>query len=164
MGIINNHLTVKPGTVIASPASSMPGYLLCNGAALNRKTYARLFAAIGTAYNTGNGPNTFNLPDFRGIFLRGYSPDSTAIIGKRQADGLPNITGQLSFGKQVGGIISSAGAFTHQNTSQDWAGTSTGTANVINFIDFDASKGNGVYGRSAQVLPRHHVINYFIKY
>lgn len=162
--VINNPNAAEAGDICSSPVSSKKGWLLCNGAAVSRTTYARLFAAIGTTYNTGNGPNTFNLPDFRGVFLRGYSPDSTAVIGKRQADGLPNITGQLGFGKQVGGITSSTGVFTHQNISQDWAGTSTGTANVINSINFDASKGNSVYGRSAQVLPRHHVINYFIKY
>ena len=87
MAIINNHMAVKPGTVIASPASSVPGYLFCNGATLNRKTYARLFAVIGTLYNKDNGPNTFNLPDFRGDFIRGYLAGSSAEIGTRQGQG-----------------------------------------------------------------------------
>ena len=47
-------------------------YLECNGAAVSRSTYAVLFAVIGTAYGTGNGSSTFNLPDLRGEFVRGF--------------------------------------------------------------------------------------------
>lgn len=42
------------------------GYLLCNGAAVSRTTYAALFAVIGATYGGGDGLNTFNLPDLRG--------------------------------------------------------------------------------------------------
>lgn len=48
------------------------GYLECNGQAVNRVTYSRLFNAIGTTYGPGDGSTTFNLPDYRGQFLRGY--------------------------------------------------------------------------------------------
>ena len=41
------------------------GYLLCDGAAVSRTTYAALFAVVGTAYGEGDGSNTFNLPDLR---------------------------------------------------------------------------------------------------
>lgn len=46
------------------------GWLLCNGQALNRTTYAALFAAIGTAYGTGDGVTTFNLPNMEASFPR----------------------------------------------------------------------------------------------
>lgn len=42
------------------------GWLLCNGDAVSRSTYADLFAVIGTTYGSGNGSTTFNVPDFRG--------------------------------------------------------------------------------------------------
>ena len=42
------------------------GWLECDGRAVNRKTYARLFGIIGTFYGAGDGSTTFNLPDFRG--------------------------------------------------------------------------------------------------
>lgn len=42
------------------------GWLLCQGQAISRTTYAALFFAIGTAYGTGDGSTTFNLPDARG--------------------------------------------------------------------------------------------------
>lgn len=47
------------------------GWLLCDGSAVSRTTYATLFAAIGTTYGTGDGSTTFNLPDFRGVFPKG---------------------------------------------------------------------------------------------
>lgn len=43
-----------------------PGWLYCNGAAISRATYKRLFDRIGTLYGVGDGSTTFNLPDFRG--------------------------------------------------------------------------------------------------
>jgi len=51
-------------------------YLLCDGSAISRTTYANLFAVIGTNFGTGDGSTTFNLPDFRGKFPRG-APAST---------------------------------------------------------------------------------------
>jgi microcystin-dependent protein len=41
------------------------GYLLCDGAAYSRTTYAALFAAIGTKWGAGDGLTTFNVPDIR---------------------------------------------------------------------------------------------------
>lgn len=52
--------------------SSIEGYLPCNGSAVSRSTYSALFSAIGTTYGAGNGSTTFNVPDFRGYFLRGF--------------------------------------------------------------------------------------------
>jgi microcystin-dependent protein len=68
---------VPAGTVIAyagpiSAASPPPtGWLLCDGTAVSRTTYAALFAAVGTSAGEGDGSTTFNLPDFQGRFLRG---------------------------------------------------------------------------------------------
>lgn len=47
-------------------ASAPTGWLLCHGQAVSRTTYADLFTAIGTAYGSGDGSTTFNLPDLRG--------------------------------------------------------------------------------------------------
>jgi microcystin-dependent protein len=46
-------------------ATSPEGWLLCDGSAINRTTYANLFALIGTTYGSGNGTTTFNVPDMR---------------------------------------------------------------------------------------------------
>ena len=66
------------GEIKIWPAGTIPsGYLECDGSAVSRTTYATLFAVIGTMYGAGDGTTTFNLPDYRGEFLRGWANGST---------------------------------------------------------------------------------------
>lgn len=61
------------GGVMAFATTSPPqGWLECNGQAISRNKYATLFTRIGTIYGSGNGATTFNIPDLRGVFLRGW--------------------------------------------------------------------------------------------
>jgi microcystin-dependent protein len=73
---------LPPGTIIAwggpggtsadGGAGGAPaGWLLCDGSAVSRTTYATLFGAIGINFGGGDGIATFNLPDLRGRFVRG---------------------------------------------------------------------------------------------
>lgn len=56
-----------PGMLAPYAGSSAPsGWLLCDGSAVSRTTYADLFSAISTTYGSGNGTTTFNVPDLRG--------------------------------------------------------------------------------------------------
>jgi microcystin-dependent protein len=64
---------VAPFAGPATAGSEPAGWLLCDGRAVSRTTYARLFGAIGTAWGQGDGSSTFNLPDLRGLFLRGVN-------------------------------------------------------------------------------------------
>jgi phage-related tail fiber protein len=68
------------------------GALVCNGAALSRVNYAELFAVIGTAYGTGDGSMTFNIPDLRGEFIRGWDNgrgvDAGRALGSNQSGSL----------------------------------------------------------------------------
>ena len=87
-------------------------FLECDGQAISRTTYATLFGKIGTDYGTGDGSTTFNLPDLRGEFVRGWDNgrgiDSGRAIGSAQSDALKAHThdaGTLA--------TSSAGAHTH---------------------------------------------------
>lgn len=69
------------GAVLSYGGASAPsGWLLCDGSAVSRTTYADLFTALGTAFGVGDGSTTFNLPD-----LRGRAP-----IGTGQGSGLTN--------------------------------------------------------------------------
>ena len=64
---------IPSGSILtfAGPVANIPnGYLLCDGSSLNGADYPELFAAIGTAWGSASG-TTFNLPDTRGLFLRG---------------------------------------------------------------------------------------------
>ncbi|MBC7411416.1 MAG: tail fiber protein [Bacteroidia bacterium] len=76
------------------------GYLECNGQAVNRTTYAELFAAIGTVYGVGDGSTTFNVPDLRGEFVRGVDNargvDAGRAIGTAQTDDFKSHNHQLS--------------------------------------------------------------------
>lgn len=59
--------TTPVGLIAPYAGSSAPdGWLLCDGSAVNRTTYASLFSAIGEVYGSGNASTTFNLPDMRG--------------------------------------------------------------------------------------------------
>lgn len=79
------------GQVATFAMSSPPaGWLKANGAAVSRTTYATLFSAIGTTFGVGDGSTTFNLPDLRGEFVRGWDDgrgiDTGRVFGSAQAD------------------------------------------------------------------------------
>ena len=58
---------VPIGAIIPFGGSSPPsGWLLCDGSAVSRSTYSRLFGVISTTFGVGNGSTTFNVPDLRG--------------------------------------------------------------------------------------------------
>lgn len=66
------------GTIVAYGGTSAPsGWLLCDGAAVSRNTYARLFSVLGTTYGAGDGSTTFNLPDLRQRFPLGKAASGT---------------------------------------------------------------------------------------
>jgi microcystin-dependent protein len=63
---------VPPGTMLPYAGRTAPlGWLLCDGSAVSRTTYAGLFAILSTDFGSGNGTTTFNLPDTRGRILAG---------------------------------------------------------------------------------------------
>ena len=79
------------GSVIILPTSNVPnGYLECDGSELSRTAYSNLFNTIGELYGSGDGSTTFNIPDLRGEFIRGFDNnrgiDSGRAIGSSQAD------------------------------------------------------------------------------
>jgi len=68
---------IKPWTKAAAPA----GYLLCNGAAVSRSTYAELFAVIASTYGGGDGSTTFNVPQLQGKMPQGYDGNTYNLAG-----------------------------------------------------------------------------------
>ena len=87
---------VPTGAVIPFANSTAPtGWLECDGSAVSRTTYAALYAAIGTTYGSGNGSTTFNIPDLRGEFVRGWDHgrgvDASRTLGSAQdGTGVPD--------------------------------------------------------------------------
>lgn len=95
------------GMIVPFGGESVPtGWFECNGAAVSRTTYAALYTQLSTLWGVGNGTTTFNIPDLRGYFLRGWDhgatndPDSASRtggdhVGSVQADALKSHTHTL---------------------------------------------------------------------
>jgi microcystin-dependent protein len=63
---------IPPGTIVMTGRNTAPvGWLICDGAAVDRTLFAALYAAIGNTFGPGNGTTTFNLPDMRGRVAAG---------------------------------------------------------------------------------------------
>jgi len=82
---------IPKGIILAFATASIPnGFLECNGAAISRVAYADLFSILGTMYGSGDGSTTFNLPDLRGEFIRGFDNgrgvDNGRALGSWQGD------------------------------------------------------------------------------
>ena len=88
-------VNVLVGTIVYFARTSAPvGWLECNGASLNINDYNYLYSVIGTRYGSVDS-NSFNLPDFRGEFIRCWSSytgeDNTrSIDGNVQMDTYEN--------------------------------------------------------------------------
>lgn len=126
--------TLLPGSVIYFARTTAPtGYLKANGAAVSRTTYAALFTAIGTTFGAGDGATTFNLPDLRGEFIRGWDDgrgiDSGRVFGSAQGDAIRNITGTFIAADDNG----ATGAFAVTGTTSAVESSGTYPSKTITF-------------------------------
>lgn len=154
--VVDEKLEYIPvGTVIPfSGNTAIPdGYLLCNGAAVGRSAYSKLFEAIGTTYGSGDGFSTFNLPDLTDKFIEG-----SATAGTKKEAGLPNITGTLETNNDDG-TQWKTGAFYDTGRNADGSNGDSGGG----IIGFDASRSNAIYGNSNTVQPPALTMRYIIK-
>jgi microcystin-dependent protein len=128
---------VPSGSIIAFGGSAAPdaGWLLCNGADVNRTTYARLFAAIATAYGAGNGSSTFGLPDLRDRTLLGKGSNNSTLgteTGSAAASSVitnaTSNTGTGTTGSTTAGRTNTTGTFA--TSAKDSATGSALTDNV----------------------------------
>lgn len=147
------------GTLVAAPLASIGGYLKCDGSAVSRTTFVRLFAKIGTLFGEGDGEETFNIPDYRGCFLRGLGGNSASDFATKQTDAIRNIVG-ASIGRFVGNDVGTDGALrTTETTNASVAG---GTGALMNkYLDLDASR---VVPVAVENRPVNRAVNFFIKY
>jgi microcystin-dependent protein len=117
---------IPAGFVAAWPLASVPtGWLECDGSAVSRSSYPALFAVYGTSYGPGDGSTTFNLPNYKDYFLRGF--DSSGTDAASRTDRGDGTTGASVGTKQAGdylshthtGTTTSDGAHTHTYTRPD---------------------------------------------
>lgn len=127
------------GMIVMSGNNQAPErgtWLKCNGSAVNRTTYAALFAKIGTTYGAGNGTTTFNLPDFRGVFPRGLDEGRNLDTGRtlsntvqgdqnKQHSHTGSTSSAGSHSHSVSGTIGSAGGHSHSYYASTGGGDGT---------------------------------------
>ena len=146
-------LTVPVGAVFHFAASTAPtGYLKADGTAISRTTYADLFAVVGTTYGSGDGSTTFNLPDLRGEFIRGWDDsrgvDSGRLFGSFQDHQLQSHNhGEL---------------YNTPSSGQDQAGSGSGDNDDTSFKYTDNGGNAGNFG--AETRPRNVALLACIKY
>ena len=104
-----------------------PGTLACDGSEISREAYKELFAVLGTKAGAGNGSTTFNLPDFRGCFIRGTGGNAAA-LGVEQGDAIREVSGNLGVRSGDNGstllTVSESGPFYNQGRSEGSGATS----------------------------------------
>ena len=122
---------VPTGAVMAFAMFVVPtGWLMCNGAEVSRSTYAALFSAIGTTYGSGNGSTTFNLPDLRGEFVRGYDDargvDPGRWVGHFQSDQIGSHAHTYDRPSISGGTQAVGGNNSLPQVNGSWTGSTGG--------------------------------------
>ena len=154
---------VPSGSMLPFAGSASPtGWLLCDGQAVSRTTYATLFATIGTTWGAGDGSTTFNLPDMRAAAPVGagtsdkYATNETKTLGAYENDQVETHGHTLNnwTGGQYAGNSNNMGAdwlqYVPGNATVSSAGSSVGVQN---------SGRSGTTTRGKQV-----VVNYIIKF
>ena len=126
-----------PFAMTAAPS----GWLKCNGQAVSRTGHAELFASIGTTFGVGDGSTTFNLPDLRSEFLRGWDDgravDTGRILGSSQSDEFKSHDHEIPEGSRGPGSPSlyasgddyTSGVYTY-STSNPTGGSETRPRNI----------------------------------
>lgn len=137
---------MPPGTVMDFAGSAAPtGFLLCDGSAVSRSTFANLFTAIGTTWGVGNGTTTFNVPDLRGrttvgvgsVGTNGQPTEALAATGGEAAHTLSAAESGVashihnapaSGGYLAGGLVGSGTGYTGAaaGSGANWAFNGTG--------------------------------------
>lgn len=158
---------VPPGTVSYFAADDPPdGWLVRDGAEISRSEYSDLFDAIGTAFGSGDGYTTFELPDDRGEFIRGWDDgrgvDSGRSFGSSQLDQMQRITGHTRV--RFSGNSVAVGAFSASNTSATGQQGGSQTEAQINFDSADSPNARTSSSTDGETRPRNRAYLPIIKY
>jgi microcystin-dependent protein len=164
------------GTVLPFAGSTPPtGYLKCDGSAISRSTYSDLFDAIGTSFGAGNGSTTFNIPDLRGVSLRGlddgrgFDSEPSRVLGSYQADAFQD----FGFASTNRTSLSADSASLHANSwAEGFAALSTSTTNGVSYVKQDARNNQllGAFGasgtprRANETRVKNVAVNHIIKF
>ena len=146
------------GTILIWSTNTAPtGYLICDGSAVSRSTYATLYGVVGTTYGTGNGSTTFNLPNLK----------SKVAVGRDSSQTEFNVLGETGGEKTHTLTIAEMPAHTHDIASQTDTGPDGGTGSLAsedatNLTIEDGALSRGGNGSHNNLQP-YIVLNYIIK-
>jgi microcystin-dependent protein len=131
---------IPAGAVQSFAMNTAPtGWLDCDGSAVSRTTYSTLYTAIGTTFGAGDGSTTFNLPDLRGEFIRGWDDargvDSGRTFGSAQADDFKAHDHDVSWtaaegGSGAGSRVQNYNASYNNNATETVGGDETRPRNI----------------------------------
>jgi microcystin-dependent protein len=157
---------VEPGTIaMTGRATAPPGWLLCQGQAVSRSTFAALFAAIGTTYGTGDGSTTFNVPDLRQRFALGKAASGTGgTLGGTggTVDHVHALDSASSHAKIIVGSASVDDMYSDFKTVTAWTATAIAAATALG-TSTSVDRGSKLGGDTATANPPYQVVNYQIK-
>jgi microcystin-dependent protein len=133
-----------------------PGWLVCDGAAVSRTSYAALFAAIGGTWGVGDGSTTFNVPDARGRTLFGADANAGRLTG---AGGLGGSVGATGGTEAVALTADQNGNHTHTGSTAAAGGHDHGgsvaAAGQHSHGGATAGAGNHTHGASTTTAGSH---------
>jgi microcystin-dependent protein len=160
--LVSNTVVSGPaGSIIMFAGSAAPtGYLMCDGSAVSRTTYATLYSVIGTTYGSGDGSTTFNLPNTQGVFIRGAGSQTisgvsySGTLGAKQNDAFASHTHSDS-GHQHGtyGSIADSGSQSSPLVPQ----VSISGVTSVSYANIQPS------GSGTETKPANLTLNYIIK-
>lgn len=126
------------GATIPFAGSAAPtGYLVCDGAEVNRTTYAALFAIIGTTWGVGNGTTTFNVPDLRGRTVIGVGTGAGLT-----ARALAALVGEENHQLSIAELAAHDHTYYNESVNQTVAGGALGAAYSTETLQTSSSTGS----------------------
>lgn len=153
---------VPTGSVITFAGATCPtGYVTADGSAISRTTYSGLYTVVGTAHGTGDGSTTFNLPDYRGRFLRGI--DGSAGNDPDKTGRTAMATGGNS-GNNIGSVQSDEFASHNHGSGQYISNAVSGAGGSFLVASASAPQWTGTAVGGNETRPKNAYVNFCIKY
>ncbi len=151
------------GTIVQWPRATAPAnWLLADGSAVSRTTYASLFAAIGVQYGSGDGTTTFNLPNLKGKVAVGLDSSQTEFDTLGETGGAKTHTLTASEIPSHTHTISSDGAHTHTTQIQIWQSSNeaggfglNGSSSFLNRPAVFSTSASGQWGSNSAGSHSH---------
>lgn len=172
-----DYIATPPGTIAAYGGPLSPeelkkqGWLFCNGDPVSRSDFKDLHDQIGDSWGRGDGVKTFNLPDLRGVFLRGVSEKRADKFGDPEANTRINLA-------DGGNAKNNVGSYQHDEVGQhnhDYLDGQPHNEDGDRRDTYDRGGNDAVYSKNypkttipmkghVETRPKNAYVYYIIKY